>query len=91
MVTAVATDRAVSQKFSAQDAPAKTSGSSDVVERKCVGVMKWYIQMPTLDTAQSWSLILWPEEIWSVTKSASEWMGTSLEPRAHSWTPSAEK
>ena len=40
-------DRAVNLKFSAQDAPVKISGSNHVVEQKCVGVMKWCMQMPT--------------------------------------------
>ena len=43
-------DQAVNQRFSAQDAPAKISGNSLVVKWKCVGVMKWYMQMPTSDT-----------------------------------------
>ena len=43
-------DGAGNLKVSAQDASAKISGSSDVVERKCVGVMKWYMKMPTWDT-----------------------------------------
>ena len=32
-----------------QDAPVRISGTNNVVERKCVGVMKWYIQMPMWD------------------------------------------
>ena len=33
-------DRAVNLRFSGQDPPVKISGSSYVVERKCIGVMK---------------------------------------------------
>ena len=33
-------DRAVNQRFSTQDTPVKISGSSYVVEQKCVSVMK---------------------------------------------------
>ena len=43
-------DRAVNQRFLAQEAAVKISGSSHGVERKCVGVLKWYMQMPTWDT-----------------------------------------
>ena len=40
-------------KPSLRDAPVKISGSSQVVKRKCVGVMKWYMQMPTSRYGQS--------------------------------------
>ena len=59
-------DRAVKQRFSAQNAPVKISGSSHVVERKCVGIMKWYMQMPTWIRAEGVSVLrqshLRPEE-----------------------------
>ena len=42
-------DRAVNQRFPAQDTPVKLSGSNHVVKRKCVGAIKWYMQMPTRD------------------------------------------
>ena len=42
-------DRAISQRFSAQDAPVKKS-CSHMVERRCGDVMKWYTQMPTWNT-----------------------------------------
>ena len=40
-------DWAVNQRFSKQDTHMKISGSSHVVNRKCVSVTKWYMQMPT--------------------------------------------
>ena len=43
-------DRTVNQRFSAKDTPVKIGGSSHVVERKCVVVMKWYMKIPTWDT-----------------------------------------
>ena len=43
-------DRVVNRRFSAQDAPQKISGSSHVVEQKCVGVKESQMQMPTWDT-----------------------------------------
>ena len=67
-------ERAVNQRFPAQDAPMKTSGSSHVVVRKLVGVMKWYMQMPSCDT-DSVSL-----ELVSVCslRSTSKKLGTKL-------------
>ena len=46
-------NRAVNQRFSAQDAPVKISGSSHVVERKCVGVMKGYIHFSSVCNKKS--------------------------------------
>ena len=43
-------DRAVNQRFSAQDTQVKISGSSHMNEKKCAGIMKWYMQMPMWDT-----------------------------------------
>ena len=40
-------DQAVTQRFLTQDALVKISGSNHEVERKCVGVMKLYMQMST--------------------------------------------
>ena len=54
----VALDRAANQRFSAQCAPVKISGSSHVVEQKCVGVMKWYMKMSMWETV-SLSVWLW--------------------------------
>ena len=72
-------DRAVNQRFSAQDAPVEISVSSDVgwmemcecYEMIYAGTHVRYGQ------SQSWiSLNLRPEEIRSVTESTSEWLGT---------------
>ena len=42
--------------------------------------------------SRSWiSFSLRPEEIRSVTESASEWLGAPLEQRASGWVPPAEK
>ena len=35
----------------------KISGSGPVVERKCVGLMKWYIQMPTWEMGSLWKSV----------------------------------
>ena len=43
-------DWAINQRFSAQDTTVKISGRTHVVEQKCVGVTKWYMQMSTWDT-----------------------------------------
>ena len=45
-------DRAINQRFLAEDSPVKISGSSHLVERKCIGVMKWDMQMPMWDTGR---------------------------------------
>ena len=47
MYCIVTLDQAINQRFSKQDTPVKISRSSHVVDWKCVGVMKWYLQMPT--------------------------------------------
>ena len=44
--------RAVNQRFYAQDVPVKISGSSRVIKGKCVGVKKWYMQIPMCDTSR---------------------------------------
>ena len=73
-------DRAINQRFSTQDAPLKISGSGHVVEKKYVGVMKWYIQMSTWDTG-SLSLgvsALVKKKVVS-HESTREWMGALQE------------
>ena len=46
-------ERAVNQRFSAQEAPVKIRGSSHMVELKYMGVIKWYIRMPTWDKSSA--------------------------------------
>ena len=52
----LALDRSVNQRFPKQDAPVKISESSYMVHRKCVDVMKWYMQMPTRGSQSVWVL-----------------------------------
>ena len=47
MCCIVTLDPLVNQRFSKQDAPVKISGISHMVDRKCVGITKWYLQMTT--------------------------------------------
>ena len=77
-------DRAVNQRFSARDFHVKISGRSQMVERKCVVLMKWYIQITTWDTArESLSLGVSPcgqkraVSHWR----ANKWPGAPLEQR----------
>ena len=81
-------DRAVNPRFSEQDAPVKISGNCHVVERKCVGVMKWYMEMSTWDTG---SLTLGVSACGQKRAfshgSVSEWLGALLgkQPTAGLW------
>ena len=69
-------DQAVNQRSSAQDATVKISGSSHVVEQKCVGVMKWYMQMTTWDMS---NVIVSSESVSACGHgSSSEWLGAPL-------------
>ena len=80
-------DRAVNQRFSAQDAPAKISGSSLVVEQKCVGVMECYKQIPTWDIdSVSFESVTgapasdWAPRLGSGSERTSSWVSLYLSP-----------
>ena len=91
-------DRAVNQRFSAEDASAKISGSSHVVQWICEGFIKWEMQMPTWDMnsgSRSLAFQLAARRERSVTGvPTSGWPPRwgSVPQRASSWvTPPAEK
>ena len=50
----------------------KISGSSHMVEQECVGVVKWYMQMPTWDTVSLHSQSCNRKRLQSITESTSE-------------------
>ena len=90
-------DLAVNQRFSAEDVHVKINGGSHVVERKCVGVMRWYIQMPTWDRSSLRERVLSQSQLAVTGMLPSDWspcwgsVPRYVPQRASGWVPLAEK